>query len=1072
MGCGASTQDGNPKVISTKSEKEESVSARDFEGRVPFQQKMNPKSSHINLDLPLEMKKLPVTGNTLTYTASYCYVCQKGFYPTQLDKANQDSYLILENLLDDDSCHLFGVFDGHGETGDLCSYFAANQFGYSLCKELKAYGGTKSLESPGMEKLYTSAFVKTNRLLKQSSVDDSLSGTTAVSILLQGDNLYIGNVGDSRAIIASDVDGSLRYSALSSDQTPFRKDERERLKLKGASIFTMDQINGHEPIHENWGAETGDEIDDAAQDPPRVWDKTLLQPGCAFTRSIGDSVAESVGVFAEPEILTWNLQPCDKFAVVASDGVFEFLPSQTVVDMISQFNDPIEAGQHVVSEAYRLWLQNDERTDDITIVIIYFEDLKAKSGVSITPSTRQMSPRQGANDSGNAKPVRKVASKSKRKDITENWDTSNDVEFDFAANATPKSRAEQERLTGMVKGNFMFAHLTPEQREQLFGVMKFKDVKAGDNVIVEGDAGDEMYFIDQGEFNVLKRDGDGNDNVVFTYTTIGAAFGELSLMYGKPRAASITAKTAGKLWSLGRLAFRAVLMKKNPVGLLRLFKNVPIFRDLAHPSLQQLCEQVQLEEYKDGEVIATKPIGGDFDFNWIMAVVVEGSVSCVPVGAEKLVQDSPAVSSPRDPERPSSAGGGSKGGASVKDRFARDQGMFFGAAELLNSVEHIISTGRCKIAFISLELFEGQAGSGATSVLEDIVTAPKFRGKSVGGKKSKGMLEDPKNVELARNTEFTAREDFVLSMANIQIGNFAILGTFNAKNGKGTTFSAKLLAKSLAADSRMDSRLLMEKEILCAMRKGSPSGWSGACVARLTDYFQNERVIMMRYEDLFMCDLALAIQQNAIEEENKTYYSACLYSAVAALHDVGVMHRFINPGSVYINSKGVPKLADMRYTKLMDGQKSYTICGDPLYFAPEVVKQVGYNYSVDLWSLGCTIYELYEGKHPIGTPEMEETPLYKTISSFEAGTLEFTKKSGKKVRSVVTALLTGDSTARCGYRFPDEMMSKKMFSKVDWANIGNDYEAPWDLISHLDDNQVFIESNLEECRDNQSFKAF
>ena len=408
---------------------------------------------------------------------------------------------------------------------------------------------------------------------------------------------------------------------------------------------------------------------------------------------------------------------------------------------------------------------------------------------------------------------------------------------------------------------------------------------------------------------------------------------------------------------------------------------------------------MQLEEYKDGEVIATKLSAGTSTSTGSWPLWWRAP-SCVPVGAEKLVQDSPAVSSPRDPERPSSAGGG----ASVKDRFVRDQGMFFGAAELLNSVEHIISTGRCKIAFISLDLFEGQAGSGATSVLEDIVTAPKFRGKSVGGKKSKGVLEDPKNVELARNTEFTAREDFVLSMANIQIGNFAILGTFNAKNGKGTTFSAKLLAKSLAAESRMDSRLLMEKEILCAMRKGSPSGWSGACVARLTDYFQNERVIMMRYEDLFMCDLALAIQQNAIEEENKTYYSACLYSAVAALHDMGVMHRFINPGSVYINSKGVPKLADMRYTKLMDGQKSYTTCGDPLLRA-EVVKQVD-NYSVDLWSLGCTIYELYEGKHPIGTPEMEETPLYKTISSFEAGT-EFSKKSGKKVRSVVTALLTG-----------------------------------------------------------------
>ena len=52
----------------------------------------------------------------------------------QLDKANQDSYLILEGLLDDDSCHLFGVFDGHGETGDLCSYFAANQFDIRFAK--------------------------------------------------------------------------------------------------------------------------------------------------------------------------------------------------------------------------------------------------------------------------------------------------------------------------------------------------------------------------------------------------------------------------------------------------------------------------------------------------------------------------------------------------------------------------------------------------------------------------------------------------------------------------------------------------------------------------------------------------------------------------------------------------------------------------------------------------------------------------------------------------------------------------------------------------------------------------
>ena len=90
--------------------------------------------------------------------------------------------------------------------------------------------------------------------------------------------------------------------------------------------------------------------------------------------------------------------------------------------------------------------------------------------------------------------------------------------------------------------------------------------------------------------------------------------------------------------------------------------------------------------------------------------------------------------------------------------------------------------------------------------------------------------------------------------------------------------------------------------------------------------------------------------------------SACIYSAVAALHDIGVMHRFINPGSIYINMHGVPKLTDLRYCKLMDGQKSFTICGDPLYFAPEIVKQLGYDYGADLWSLGCIFAEMILGK--------------------------------------------------------------------------------------------------------------
>jgi serine/threonine protein phosphatase PrpC len=78
---------------------------------------------------------------------------------------------------------------------------------------------------------------------------------------VKGDRLYVANVGDSRAIIASEQsDGSLKSLPLSNDQTPYRADERERLKKCGARIMSMDQLDGTEPFHENWGLNLGEEV--------------------------------------------------------------------------------------------------------------------------------------------------------------------------------------------------------------------------------------------------------------------------------------------------------------------------------------------------------------------------------------------------------------------------------------------------------------------------------------------------------------------------------------------------------------------------------------------------------------------------------------------------------------------------------------------------------------------------------------------------------------------------------------------------------------------------------------------
>jgi hypothetical protein len=157
----------------------------------------------------------------------------------------------------------------------------------------------------GVEKALSEAHVFTDQKLHVCrNINDSMAGTTSISVLLRGRTMYVSNVGDSRAIlISSHHDGTYVTTPLSRDQTPYRRDERERVKKYGAKIMTMDQVDGVEPKHENWDdLILGEKIDETG-DPPRIWAPNGNYPGTAFTRSIGDRLAKALGVIAKPEIL-------------------------------------------------------------------------------------------------------------------------------------------------------------------------------------------------------------------------------------------------------------------------------------------------------------------------------------------------------------------------------------------------------------------------------------------------------------------------------------------------------------------------------------------------------------------------------------------------------------------------------------------------------------------------------------------------------------------------------------------------------------------------------------------------
>jgi serine/threonine protein phosphatase PrpC len=242
-----------------------------------------------------------------------------GFDGEQDKENNQDNYFIQKNFAGHKDYIYMSVCDGHGVNGHHVSSFIKTILPVDMSENLKHRNILTETEKTH-EIIKETFIIANDKLVENQNIDSIFSGTTCVSVIYTPEKLICPNIGDSRAVLARYDSDKKKYIAieLTRDHKPTEIDERKRIIENDGRI---------QPFFED-GEFVG---------PERIWIKEEEVPGLAMTRSFGDRVAATVGVISEPEIKEFDLDVNDKFMIIASDGIWEFISSQECVDMVSSF---------------------------------------------------------------------------------------------------------------------------------------------------------------------------------------------------------------------------------------------------------------------------------------------------------------------------------------------------------------------------------------------------------------------------------------------------------------------------------------------------------------------------------------------------------------------------------------------------------------------------------------------------------------------------------------------------------------------------------------------------------------
>ncbi|CAI0424059.1 unnamed protein product [Linum tenue] len=297
---------------------------------------------------------------------------------------NQDAMTVWEEFIGDKEMTFCGVFDGHGPYGHKVSRHVRDNLPSKLSTGIKSShlnnfdnsdvnlssdgdsdhdaSKPKDAKSSLLLSSWETCLMKCFKEMDQelsldASIDSYCSGATGVTVTKKGRHLLIANLGDSRAVLCSRGNkNQLIPIQLTVDLKPNVPSEAERIKKNNGRVFAMEE----EP-----------EIF-------RIWMPDEDCPGLAMARAFGDFCLKDYGLISTPEVSYRRLTNNDEFVVLATDGIWDVLTNEEVINIVASARKRSMAAKLLVKYAVNMWRTRHpgSRIDDCAVVCLF---LKSKT---------------------------------------------------------------------------------------------------------------------------------------------------------------------------------------------------------------------------------------------------------------------------------------------------------------------------------------------------------------------------------------------------------------------------------------------------------------------------------------------------------------------------------------------------------------------------------------------------------------------------------------------------------------------------------------------------------------------